>query len=244
MPNLHWNKGTWDGSYDWSKAGDEWSASWGTSEAMWFATIMPRIAFALTASMVLEIAPGHGRCTNMLLRFTRGYRGIDLSEQCVQFCRQRFAAYPEAEFFVNDGKSLDAVAGRTFDLIFSYDSLVHADMDAIEPYVPQIIQLLKPGGAAFIHHSNLAASPGVEHGLRSTEVSAERVAALIERSGGKVLIQEVWGGNAKADSDCFSTFCKAGDHAGFERRSLINRLMGQEAAVARENFVPYLALRG
>lgn len=244
MPDLDWNKGTWDGSYDWSKAGDEWSASWGTSEAMWFATIMPRVAFALPASMVLEIAPGHGRCTNMLLRFARGYRGIDLSEQCVQFCRQRFAAHPEAEFFVNDGKSLAPVADRTFDLIFSYDSLVHADMDAMEPYIPQIIQMLAPGGAAFIHHSNLAASPGVEHGLRSTEVSAERIAALIEKSGGRVLIQEIWGGNAKADSDCFSTFCKANDHAGFERRSLINQLMGQEATVARENFQPYLSLRG
>ena len=244
MPDINWNKDTWDGAYDWSKAGDEWSAPWGTPEAMWFATIMPRIGFALPAGMVLEIAPGHGRCTNMLLRFARFYRGIDLSEQCVQFCRERFAAHPEAEFFVNDGKSLDAVAGRTFDLIFSYDSLVHADMDAIEPYIAQIIELLKPGGAAFIHHSNLAASPGVEHGLRSTEVSAERVAALIEKSGGRVLIQEIWGGNAETNSDCFSTFCKSSDHVGFERRLLKNQQMGHEALAGRERFQPYLSLRG
>lgn len=242
MPDLNWNKNTWDGAYDWSRAGDEWSGPWGGSSALWFASIMPRIGFAMPARKVLEIAPGHGRCTNWLLRFTGSYRGIDLSERCVRFCRQRFASHPDAAFFVNDGRSLGAVAGEAFDLIFSYDSLVHADMDAIAPYIPQIIALLAPRGVAFIHHSNLAASPGVEHGLRSTEVSAERVADLVENAGGRVLIQEIWGGNDKANADCFSTFCRAEDHVGFERKRLTNRLMGQEAATARENFTAYLAL--
>lgn len=244
MPDIDWNKGTWDGSYDWSKAGDEWSGPWGGSAALWFATIMPRIGFAMPARKVLEIAPGHGRCTNWLLRFTRSYRGIDLSEQCVAFCRQRFAAHPDAGFFVNDGRSLDAVVGQTFDLVFSYDSLVHADMDAMAPYIPQIIALLAPGGVAFLHHSNLAAMPGVEHGLRSTEVSAERVAELVEKSGGRVLIQEIWGGNPETNSDCFSMFCRSSDHTGFERRLLMNRQMGNEALAGRERFQHYLALRG
>lgn len=242
MPDIEWNKRTWDGGYNWDRAGDEWSERWGGSAGLWFATIMPRIGFALPARRVLEIAPGHGRCTHWLLRFTSSYRGIDLSEQCVAFCRQRFATHPNAAFFANDGRSLDAVAGQAFDLIFSYDSLVHADMDAMAPYVAQILSLLAPGGVAFIHHSNLAALPGIEYGLRSTAVSAERVGELVERAGGRVLIQEIWGGNDAANSDCFSTFCRAEDHVGFECKRLTNRLMAQEGVIARENFTAYLGL--
>ncbi len=192
-------------------------------EAMWFATIMPRIAFALPASMVLEIAPGHGRCTNLLLRFTRGYRGVDLSEQCVQFCRQRFASHADAEFFVNDGKSLAAAADRMFQPdIFSTTPWSTPTWTRWRPYIPQIIQMLSAGWGGL--HPPLQSRRlhlAVEHGLRSTEVSAERIAALIEKSGGRVADPGIWGGNAKANSDCFSTFCKASDHADFERRSLI-----------------------
>lgn len=242
MPDIDWNKRTWDGGYNWDRAGDEWSERWGGSAGLWFATIMPRIGLVLPAQKVLEIAPGHGRCTNWLLRFAGSYCGIDLSEQCVAFCRQRFAGHRYAAFFVNDGRSLDAVAGQAFDLIFSYDSLVHADMDVISPYVAQIVSLLAPGGIAFVHHSNLAALEGIEYGLRSTDTSAEHVAELVESASGRVLVQEIWGGNATGNSDCFSTFCRAEDYVGVERMVLVNRLMNQEGAIARENFAPYLRL--
>jgi len=243
MPNIGWNKATWDGAYDWSQAGDEWSGPWGNSTAMWFATIMPRIAMALTDGAVLEIAPGHGRCTQFLLRFARLYQGIDLSAQCVAFCRERFAGHAQARFHQNDGRSLDVVAGDRFDLVFSFDSLVHADMDAIAAYVPQLVTLLRPGGIAFIHHSNLAAYPNREWQHRSLEISAENVAELVERHGGRVLIQELFGGDGSLLPDCFTIFCRAGEHAAVERRIMHNPdLMSIEGRLALEVFGPYLAL--
>ena len=243
MPDITWNKATWDGKYDWTRQGDEWSAPWGTSAAMWFATIMPRIGMALPAESVLEIAPGHGRCTEFLLRFTSCYNGVDLSEQCVTFCRERFASNPNARFHQNDGQSLGAVHDQLFDLVFSFDSLVHADLDAVSAYVPQILALLRPGGIAFIHHSNLGACPGREWGHRSTEVSAEVVASLVERHGGRVLIQEIFG-DGIAPSDCFSTFCRQADHSDFARETLgDSTFLTSEARVARDTFVHYLALR-
>jgi hypothetical protein len=41
------------------------------------------------------------------------------------------------------------------DFAFSFDSLVHAEADVIQAYVEQLASILRPGGAAFIHHSNL-----------------------------------------------------------------------------------------
>jgi SAM-dependent methyltransferase len=205
---------------------------------------MPRIGSLLPAGSVLEIAPGFGRWTEFLLRFCNSYCGIDLSGLCVNNCRQRFSGRRNAEFFVNDGMSLAAVAGRRFDLVFSFDSLVHADLDAISHYVPQIIQLLAPRGVAFLHHSNLAAVPGVSYGHRSENVSAEIVGDLICCNGGHTLVQErfPWGDNLP--TDCFSMFCWKGDYLSFETQDIADvNLVAVEGRTARERFQYYLNLR-
>ena len=242
MPDIAWNKATWDGSYDWSGRGEEWSGPWGNSAGMFFATLMPRLGAVLPAESVLELAPGHGRCTAMLLRFCRRYHGIDLSQLCVEHCRERFAGRAEASFHVNDGLSLAAVAGETFDLVFSFDSLVHADLPVFEAYVPQILALLKPGGIAFLHHSNLAAyagAPAFQH--RSPNVSATIVAGLVERAGGRVLVQEVFNGGDAVGYDGFTTFGRGEDHDGVARRMLFNpTLMSREGGMARNTFNAYL----
>lgn len=245
MPDIEWNKATWDGAYDWKQLGHEWSGPWGGSEAMFFATLMPRLAGVLPAQAVLEIAPGHGRCTDILLRFCRRYRGVDLSAQCVAFCRTRFHGRPDTEFLVNDGRSLAGVADQRFDLVFSFDSLVHADLDAIGEYIPAIITLLKPGGVAFLHHSNLAAYPEVQEWQhRSRNVSATLVASLVERHGGQVMVQELFNGGPTVGYDCFSMFCRHGDFPAFRRQTLLNPgLMGREGGNAREFLSPYMTLR-
>ena len=43
MPDLQWNIAAWDGSYDWSTGGEEWSQVWGGSEAQWFGSLYPRL---------------------------------------------------------------------------------------------------------------------------------------------------------------------------------------------------------
>ena len=67
MPDIAWNKATWDGTYDWSRKGEEWSDAWGGSAALWYGAILPRIAVFLPAGAVLEIGPGFGRWTRFLL---------------------------------------------------------------------------------------------------------------------------------------------------------------------------------
>ncbi len=68
-----------------------------------------------------------------------------------------FLSDRQVEYFVNDGASLDMVPDRSLDFIFSFDSLVHAESDAVSAYVEQAARKLKPGGGGFLHHSNLHA---------------------------------------------------------------------------------------
>jgi SAM-dependent methyltransferase len=213
MPDINWNRTMWDGNYEWTAGGDEWSVAWGGSEPQWFGCLHPRLHRLLPTDSILELAPGFGRWTRFLLPMCKRYLGIDLSQKAISACRENFAMVKHAEFAKNDGWSLSVVPDDSCDLVFSFDSLVHAELNVLESYVPQVIRKLKRNGAAFIHHSNLAAldkSLGQPHG-RALSVSGGNVADLVENNGGRLLIQEVidWvGGGAH---DCITVFTRGSD---------------------------------
>ena len=106
---------------------------------------------------ILEIGPGFGRWTQFLRQLSDRIVLVDLSERCIDACRSRFAGDPRFAFIVNDGTSLDEVEDGSIDFIFSFDSLVHAEADAVSQYLTHAARKLRPGGAGFIHHSNLRA---------------------------------------------------------------------------------------
>ena len=155
MPDITANTTEWDVNYEWSQAGDEWSSDFGGSASQWYGSLLPRIHQFLPANRVLELAPGFGRWTHFLKSHCRELIGIDLAERCVEQCRRRFAADSHLQFHVNDGYSLQMVEDDSIDFAFSFDSLVHAEADVIESYLRQLATKLRPGGAAFLHHSNI-----------------------------------------------------------------------------------------
>ena len=125
----------------------------------WYGSILPRVQRHLPAGMVLEIACGYGRWTNFLRQHCDRLIGVDLVGQCVQACRKRFDGDKRLSFVQNDGRSLEFVQDGSVDFVFSFDSLVHVDPSAIHGYLSQFSRILRPGGTAFLHHSNLAAYP-------------------------------------------------------------------------------------
>jgi 2-polyprenyl-3-methyl-5-hydroxy-6-metoxy-1,4-benzoquinol methylase len=166
---------------------------------------------------------------------------VDLSEKCIDECKRRFAANPRIDYFVNDGKDLSMLPERAFDLIFSFDSLVHAEVDVFESYLPQLAKLLKPDGVGFIHHSNSGnyrflinlsnhlqkhAFAGVLRKLKIVEtnthwralsMTAERFEEIAAKANLACISQELvdWDTRKRLLIDCFSTFTPRGSK--FER---------------------------
>jgi SAM-dependent methyltransferase len=242
MPSASWNLDTWGGGYDWSQAGEEWSEPWGSSEAQWFGMLLPRIHRFFPAARVLEIAPGYGRWTRFLLPSCSDYVGIDLSPACIDACRGRFQSASHARFEVNDGKSLAVAADGGFDLIFSFDSLVHAELDVFENYVPQILKKLSPTGVAFLHHSNLAEGLPVEGGhahYRAGSVSAAKVAELIAQNSGVALVQETINWQGAGLIDCLTTFGRSDNFANQHPQVLANVDFMSEADLIRKYQTAY-----
>jgi ubiquinone/menaquinone biosynthesis C-methylase UbiE len=156
MPSIEENRSLWGNAYDWSSGGNEWSAAWGGAHNQWEGTIVPRISRHLPVHTILEIAPGYGRWTAFLARYCERLIAVDLSEKCISACRERFREIAHIECHVNDGRSLPFIRDGSVDFVFSFDSLVHADTDVIESYLTEFARILKPDGAGFIHHSNVA----------------------------------------------------------------------------------------
>ena len=166
----------------------------GISEAQWFGAIYPRLHRFLPATSVLEIAPGFGRWTRFLVPSCERYIGVDLSHACISACREAFQNASHAEFFENDGTSLSMVPDGSVDLAFSFDSLVHVEMDVIDAYVGRIMSKLADRGVAFIHHSNVKATPSGRDDLhhRAPSVSHE-----LSQEGG----HRCWRDDARAGAD-------------------------------------------
>ena len=159
MPTLESNRAHWaeNGSYEWPDAGEEWSIPWGGTDNLWRTMLEPRLSGILPVDVCVEIACGYGRITTYLAPRCRRLIAVDIGENCVAACCERFAMSPHVEVYLNDGYTLPTVADRSVDLVFSFDSLVHVDEQVMRSYLREIRRVLRRGGRAVLHHSNLAA---------------------------------------------------------------------------------------
>ena len=163
MPGVDANRAVWSDTWDWSTGGDDWSAWWGGTEAMWFGALLPRLHSFVPTGTILEIGPGYGRWTQYLQELCDQLVLVDMAENCIEHCRRRFAGRRAAtsrvpghiEYHVNDGRSLKMIPDGSVDFVFSFDSLVHADRDVLSAYLEQLADKLSPTGVGFVHHSNL-----------------------------------------------------------------------------------------
>jgi SAM-dependent methyltransferase len=215
MATIAENMLVWNERYDWSQGGNEWAANWGNASIQWHAILMPRIHALLGGSTILEIGPGFGRWTAFLKDHCQELVAVDLAPKCIAACRERFADAPHIRCFINNGHSLGMVADHSVDFIFSFDSLVHADQPTLTAYMPEIARSLRPGGRAFLHHSNLGAytAHGDTNviGWRATDVSADSVQSAAKQAGLSVVSQELLTWRDERCTDCFSVLCHTAD---------------------------------
>ncbi len=156
--NIEANIKTWGNPGAWEQAGENWSEAWGGTHRLYSDLIWPRIEeFMVPPGDIVEIAPGYGRITQFLLNDCWRFTGVDLNQNCVDHCKERFANEDHAEFLVNDGLTIP-VGDNCIDFVFSWDSLVHCSQDVVMSYITEVNRVLRRGGAAFLHHSTWATS--------------------------------------------------------------------------------------
>jgi SAM-dependent methyltransferase len=238
--------------YDWKDAGEEWSEPWGTSQAQWLESILPRIREHLPAQTIVEIGCGFGRWSHYLRDYCETLWLVDRSAKCIEACRQRFGSDSRVYYYLNDGRSLAQLRNESIDLAFSFDSLVHVDRDIIDAYVRELRSKLRPGGKGFFHHSNLGqyANSWQQHlpsffdrllrklGLldwehhRNPSMSAELFRQLCQANELHCASQELINWRGRRLLDCFSLFERTDSQE--ETKIVRNpRFMREAAAIRR-----------
>ena len=131
-----------------------------------------------------------------------------------------------------------------FNLVFSFDSLVHVEIDVMESYISQTLIKLQPNGVALFHHSNsLEYSnifPDPAPGFRARSVSGDLIRSVVENHRGRVLVQERinWGGGPYL-ADCITLFARDEHKSKLAAQILKNDKFFQEAEAIKKNQGPY-----
>ena len=164
----------------------------------------------IDGKVILELACGHGRMTNQILKKNNPFEIIlvDINVDNIFFCEDRFKSREgKFSFIKNDGLTLKEVKDSSVDFLFSFDSMVHFNFELMRKYEMEIERVLIKGGRAFIHYSNCDDVDGEQmgHGLRG---SMNNDAMLRLLTGLRIIHDEVIDWSGVKDLDAIIVFEK------------------------------------
>jgi SAM-dependent methyltransferase len=167
----------------------------------------------LDMRVAVELACGHGRHTAHVLDVPSLRRNleqihlIDVNEENIKYCRERFTNSTIVSTNTNNGYDFQPLRNDSISSIFCYDAMVHFEFDAVISYVMDAFRVLEPGGRALFHHSNCDRYPGADysenpHGRNF--MSKNLFAHIASRAGFEILDQVLIDWDRFHNLDCIS----------------------------------------
>lgn len=127
--------------------------------------------FLGTCEVLLEIGPGGGRLTEVLLPKCQRLIAADTAPSMLKLLRERFAGSSNIDYVLLDGRGLSSIPDASVDAAVSYDVFVHLQHWDIFNYLSELARVLRPGGKAVIHHANTFSDLGWKRFLRDLPIS-------------------------------------------------------------------------
>ena len=168
--------------------GDEWAPA-GDLEEVLREYLYPYVSNETVAA---EIGVGGGRVAALVAPRVRLLHCIDVSPEMIVHAREKLEGRDNVDFLVVDEPRLPQEWSAQIDFVYSFDVLVHLDLKTIWRYLLECTRVLRPGGFALIHTTNLATDLGFERFDdlparpfvgQDRFVTPEAVHVLLERSG-------------------------------------------------------------
>jgi SAM-dependent methyltransferase len=189
-------------------------------EGSWADQIWPYIE-GCDFSSVVDLAAGHGRNSAMLLPLCESLWIVDIHQENLDFCRERFGRDPRITYVLGDGMTLEELPSDGISLVYCFDAMVHFDSDTIRSYLAEFRRVLRPGGRGFCHHSNHTGNPGgdwLANPHWRNFMSRELFAHYAHKEGLRMLRSDPvdWGEgpNRVSNLDCFSLFERSAGGCG------------------------------
>ncbi len=113
-------------------------------------------------SIVGEIGVGGGRIASKVIDRSKEFYCFEVSSVMLKRCKAALANRSHVRYVLLDQPRFpDRFIGK-FDFIYSFDVFVHLDLHTMWKYFQEIRKILKEGGKAFIHTTNLKTPAGWE----------------------------------------------------------------------------------
>lgn len=122
-----------------------------------------RLFSTLNLRTTLELAVGHGRHASQVVSSVPALILMDVVEENITFCKQRFVGYENVACVRNNGFNFQPIPDKALTAIYCYDAMVHFEYDVVISYIRDAARVLESDGRALFHHSNLSAFPGRDH---------------------------------------------------------------------------------
>jgi cyclopropane fatty-acyl-phospholipid synthase-like methyltransferase len=111
-------------------------------------------------TVVCEIGVGGGRLAARVAPRVRKLVGVDVSRSMLKKARVALAPHSNIELHLLEKPALPAEWKQQFDFVYAFDVFVHFDLHMMWTYLQEIRRVLKKGGRAFLHTSNLQSPAG------------------------------------------------------------------------------------
>ncbi len=217
MPGVRENLDFWDRDYQWLRDGDEWDDQaefCGVPYERWKRELAETFLYPEIhrGSRVLEIAPGHGRWTELIAERAGECIVADISAACIEHCKRRLARFTNVRYHLNDGRSLRFVESESIDVVWSFDSFVHIEEVETRSYFRELHRVMRAGARGCIHHPGLPSAEQKAAGWRS-DLTTPLVAAIVRECGLELIGQtDSWGEGAACNTrlfaDCLTLFAR------------------------------------
>lgn len=109
---------------------------------------------------ITELACGHGRHVTKYIDRAKHIYLVDVNQTNIEFCKHRYSSVKNISYICNNGSNFSGIPDNSQTCIFSYDSMVHFELDDVKKYLEDSYRILKHGGRALFHHSNYYSNPG------------------------------------------------------------------------------------
>ena len=161
----------------------------------------------LDLSDIIELGFGRGRHVQKYMDNAGEITLVDILQQNIDMCKERFRENEHIHYYKNDGYDLKDLKSESYSALYTYDAMVHFEMMGIYSYLKDIYRILKKGGRALFHHSNNTRD--YKYDFSSTPnarnyMSKELFAYLAYRAGFTVLEQKVIDWGDEPELDCIS----------------------------------------
>jgi SAM-dependent methyltransferase len=113
--------------------------------------------------VVLELGPGPGRYTDLIIETCSKVYLIDYSETVKWILLDKYGADSRVQIILTENCKASGVSTCSVDLAYSLGTFVHLHQDQFYGYLCEFARVLKPGAAAVIEYGSIASEEGLRH---------------------------------------------------------------------------------